>query len=256
MSTEVVRLPDGTEFPFWDDETKYAKTYHVSCRHSEASDDNPGTSRKPFRSIGRAGEVLQPGERVLVHEGVYREVVRPARGGEGPDRMIAYEAARGQEVVVKGSEVWKPEFQPSDGWQMRRGREARIWMADLPAEWFVGYNPFQATNVFGELMTFNQNWSTAEMHKLQLRRGMVFAEGKPVKQVFRFWELGEHEGAFWVEEPGLRIHLRLWEDADPNGVEFEVTTREQAFAPSVRRLGYIRVKGFTFEHVADGVPRD
>jgi len=254
MSTEVVRLPDGTEFPFWADKTKYATTYHVACEDPGASDDNPGTRRKPFRSIGRAAELLQPGERVVVHEGLYREVVRPARGGEGPDRMISYEAARGQEVVVKGSEVWKPEFRLSEGWQMRSGREARIWMADLPAEWFVGYNPFLATNVFGELMTFNQSWSTAEMHRLQLRRGMVFADGRPLKQVFRFWELAEHEGAFWVEDPGLRIHLRLWEDADPNGVAFEVTTREQAFAPAVRRLGYIRVRRFTFEHVADGIP--
>jgi len=254
MPNETVTLPDGTNFPFWDDRTKYAKTYDVACGNPAASDENPGTTEKPFKTMGRAAEVLQPGEKVVVHEGVYREVVRPARGGEGPEKMIAYEAAPGEDVVVKGSEVWKPEFRPSEGWQMRPGKDARIWMGNLPAEWFVGYNPFLATNVFGELMTFNQNWSTAEMQKLQLRRGMVFADGRPLKQRFRFWELAEQEGVFWVEDPGLRIHLRLWEDADPNGVELEVTTREQVFAPEVRRLGYIRVKGFRFEHVADGIP--
>jgi len=41
---------------------------------------------------------------VLVHEGVYRERVKPARGGTGPDAMICYEAAPGERVVIKGSE--------------------------------------------------------------------------------------------------------------------------------------------------------
>jgi hypothetical protein len=255
MSKETVTLPDGTSFPFWGDETRYTKTYHVACGHAQASDENPGTDDRPFKTISRAAEVLEPGEKVIVHEGVYRECVRPARGGEGPDRMIAYEAVPGETVVVKGSEVWEPELRPSEGWSRRRhAPDVQIWMADLPAEWFVGYNPFLANNVFGELMTFNQNWSRVEMQRLQLRRGMMFLDGRPLKQVFRPWELAEYEGAFWVEGPGLRIHLRLWEDADPNGMKFEVTTREQILAPLTRRLGYIRVKGFRFEHAADGVP--
>jgi hypothetical protein len=37
-------------------------------------------------------------------------------------------------------------------------------------------------------------------------------------------------------------------------LSFEVTVREQVFAPLVPRLGYIRVSGFTFEHAADGIP--
>jgi hypothetical protein len=169
--------------------------------------------------------------------------------------MIAYEAARGETVVVRGSEAWKPEFNPSAGWELGKlPAGAKVWMADLPREWFAGYNPFQATNVFNELMTFNQNWSTVEMRRFQLKRGMVFLRGRPLTQVFRITELGQHEGAFWVEEPGLRIHLRLGKDADPRRVSFEVTTREQVFAPELRRLGYIKVRGFTFEHAADGVP--
>ncbi len=254
MGEELVKLPDGTVFPFWEDETRYAKTYHVACRHARASDDNPGTAEKPFKTIAQAAELLRPGYKVIIHQGIYRECVTPARGGEGPDGMIAYEAPPGEDVVVKGSEVWKPAFRPSEGWKLRRGADAKIWMADLTAEWFVGYNPFLAVNVFGELMTFNKNWSVVEMHRLQLRRGMIFADGRPLNQVFRFWELGAHDGAFWVEEPGLRIHLRLREDADPDVVQFEVTTREQIFAPETRRLGYIRVKGFRFEHAADGLP--
>jgi hypothetical protein len=34
--------------------------------------------------------MAQPGMRVLVHAGVYREWVRPARGGSGPDATCGH----------------------------------------------------------------------------------------------------------------------------------------------------------------------
>jgi hypothetical protein len=83
---------------------------------------------------------------------------------------------------------------------------------------------------------------------------MIFAEKHPLKQVFRFSDLANNSGAFWVEDSGLRIHLRLWDDEDPNGIMFEVTTKEQVFATVQQCLGYIRVSGFHFEHAADGIP--
>ena len=52
-------LPDGRRFAFWDCETAFGKTYHVSQRHPKASDDNPGTEDKPFVTIGRAAEILE-----------------------------------------------------------------------------------------------------------------------------------------------------------------------------------------------------
>ncbi len=46
----------------------------------------------------------------------------------------------------------------------------------------------------------------------------------------------------------------MWDDRDPNGTEFEVTTREQVFAPTEQCLGFIRVSGFHFEYSSDGIP--
>ena len=60
-AVEKVVLPDGTAFPFWDDSTDYRATYHVACENPQASDANPGTREKPWRTIGRAAEMLQPG---------------------------------------------------------------------------------------------------------------------------------------------------------------------------------------------------
>jgi hypothetical protein len=255
MNAPAVTMPDGTPFDFWDDITEYTQIYHVACEHPNASDDGPGIEEQPFATIGRAARELKPGQKVIVHQGVYRECVRPACGGEGPDRMIAYEAAPGEEVIVRGSQLWAPEFKPSEDWSFRRlPTGAKIWMGGLPADWFMGYNPFMTLNFSSEYTTFTRDWSTEEIQCFMLRRGMVFADGRPLKQVFRANELASTDGAFWVEDPGLRIHLRLWGDADPDESAFEVTTKEQVFAPAQPFLGYIRVSGFHFQHAADGIP--
>ena len=153
MPDPSVIMPDGTPFEFWDDTTEYTRAYHIACEHPEASDDGPGTEERPFATIGRAAQVLQPGEKAVVHGGVYRECVRPARGGDGPNRMIAYEAASGEDVYVRGSRVWAPKFAPSEGWPLRGlAASVTVWMADMPETWFVGYNPFLARNVSSEFI--------------------------------------------------------------------------------------------------------
>ena len=244
MDRSAVIMPDGTAFKFWDDITEYKHVYHVACEHPNASDDGQGTEDHPFATIGRAALVLKPGEKVIVHGGLYRECVRPARGGAGPDRMIAYEAAPGEEVIVRGSELWSPEFKSSEGWNFRSmSKGAKVWMGELPKEWFMGYNPFMTRNFSSEYTTFTRDWSTEEIHLFMLRRGMIFADGRPLKQVFFPRELANDDGVFWVEEPGLRIHLRLWGDADPNGINFEVTAREQVFAPSPQRAMVSAARG-------------
>jgi hypothetical protein len=87
-----------------------------------------------------------------------------------------------------------------------------------------------------------------------LRRGMVFVDGQPLKQVYHVRDLASAAGTFWAEEGGLRLHFRVPDDADPNGRKLEVTVREQCFAPRELGLGYIRVSGLAFEHAADGPP--
>jgi len=255
MSEQQMKLPDGTPFDFWDDETDYTKVYHVACEHPEASDENSGTEDQPFATINRAAAILLPGEKVIVHEGVYRECVCPARGGEGPDQMIAYETAPGETVCIRGSEPWAPEVRPSSGWNLGSPENgAKVWMADLPAELFVGYNPFLARNTSAELWTFTREWKHEEVETFLMRCGSVFVNGKPLKQVFRVATLATTDGAFWVEDPGLRVHFRLPGDADPQDAEFEVSAREQVFAPAERHLGYIRVTGFRLEHSGDAIP--
>lgn len=250
-------LPSGDRFQFWDDATTYHRVYHVAQGNPTASDRNPGTEDSPFATISAAAAVLQGGEKVIVHKGIYREFVCPPRGGQGADRMIAYEAAAGDRVVVRGSDVWKPVARPSSGYRIAApANGAKIWMADLPEASFRAYNPFLARNVYDCLPVFGDTNNPVFMRRALLRRGAIFVDGIPLRQVFSVRELTTADGAFWVEEPGLRVHFRLAGDAepDPDRLTFEVTAREQVFAPREMGVGYIRVSGFVFEHAADGLP--
>ena len=251
-------LPDGRMFEFWEVEPKYEREIHVNNRHPDASDDNDGTIDRPLRTINAAAQIATPGTRVLIHGGVYRETVHPAMGGTGPDRMISYEAYQGEEVIIKAS-VEVKEFKPSVGWRFWRGfrrepdsADLKIWEIELDPEDFKGYNPFCAVNVLHDRLYLE--YDKTDMTPYLNRRGMVFVDGKPMKQVPLPYMLGESDNTYWVEANGQKVHIRLPGDADPHNHVIEVTNREQCFAPKVPFLAYIKVKGLTLAHAATGAP--
>lgn len=251
-----VLLPDGREFVSWEKSLQFTKTYYVDNRNPKASDSNPGTKELPFLTINKAAQVLEPGERVVIMSGIYRERVAPARGGTGPDKMISYEAAPGATVVVKGSRVVKAGWEPSTGFAPRHFGEgttrAKIYQLDLTGLPFEGYNPFGMVNVMMDRVYLNPKREEWGPHLM--RRGMVFVDGRKLEQVGLYGELSERDGTFWSEHNGMTLHVRLPGDAHPAEHEVELVIQEQVFAPRQRELGYIRVKGITFEHAANGFP--
>jgi alpha-N-arabinofuranosidase len=80
------------------------REYHVSTQGNDAGD---GTASHPLRTISAAVQLAQSGDVILVREGVYRERVDPLRGGQSDQERIVYQAAPGEKVVIKGSEVVK-----------------------------------------------------------------------------------------------------------------------------------------------------
>jgi hypothetical protein len=137
-----VFLPDGGEFKTWEGTPRFTRAYYVDGKNPGASDSNPGTLEKPFSTISRAAQVLQSGERVVIASGIYRERIIPARGGNGPDQMISYEASPGALVVVKGSQVFEEKWTRAGD-----GLPAQVWKARLNEKYFSGYNPFNIDNV-------------------------------------------------------------------------------------------------------------
>ncbi len=285
-------LPDGSEFVFWEQPLKFSKTYYVDGTSSQADDNGPGDQARPFRTIGKAAEVLQPGERVVIAAGVYRECVRPARGGTGPTQMISYEAAPGAKVYIRGSEALK------DGWERMttqykpRGAdvaspEVTIWRHNLDGALFPDlYNPFALPSIMRAWGWLDP--TIADMGSYLRRRGLVFVDGKPLEPMEQLTELAmpqlppmpdftvpaksmfgmpprrrggpvmQEIGAtpnarFWTETSGRAIYIRL-ESGTPADHLIEVTTRENAFIPAKSGAGYIRLKGLTFQHAANAYP--
>ncbi len=251
-----VLLPDGKEFISWERPLTFTKTCYVDNRSTKASDSNPGTKELPFLTINKAAQMLQPGERVVVNTGIYRERVVPARGGTGPETMISYEAAPGANVVVKGSRLVKSGWEPSRGFSMHHfgaGKsEGKIYQLDIRNLDYEGYNPFGMASIMQDRHYLYPTREELDRHLA--RRGLVFVDGKRLEQVPLYHFLAQKEGAYWVEDNGLTLHVRLPGDADPAEHEVELAIQEQIFAPRQRELGYIRVKSITFEQGADGLP--
>lgn len=250
-------LPDGRMFEFWEAEPVFEREIHVDNQNPVASDENDGTIERPLKTINAAAQIATPGTRVLIHRGIYRETVQPAMGGLGPDKMISYEAYQGEEVIIKAS-VEVMDFKPSVGWRVARGFGGRtpdglrIWEIELNPEDLKGYNPFCAVNILHDRLFIE--YDKTDMTPYLNRRGMVFVDGKPMKQVPLYYMLAEHENSYWVEANGQKVHIRLAGDDDPRNHTIELTNREQCFAPKVPFLSYIRVKGLTLAHTATGAP--
>ncbi len=107
-----------------------AAEYHVS---PTGEDSNDGSSGAMFKTISKAAEIAQPGDVITVHAGIYRERINPPRGGSSDALRITYQAAPGEQVILKGSEA-------VTGWQYVQGD---TWMATLPNSYFGGFHPYR-----------------------------------------------------------------------------------------------------------------
>ena len=287
------RLPDGSEFPRWEQPLAFSKTYYVDNGSPSADDNGPGDKARPFRTIGKAAELLQPGERVVIAAGIYRECVRPPRGGTGPNRMISYEAAPGAKVCIRGSEILK------DGWRQegissafpRPGvpapPEVTVWRYDLSGAMFPdAYNPFALPSIMGAWGWLDG--ATTDIGPYLRRRGLAFVDGKPLEPMEQLRELamrdlpplpdfthppaaqngmparrrggpvmqeigGAPTARFWADHSGTAIYVRL-PSGSPADYQIEVTTRQHAFIPVQCGTSFIRVKGLTFQHVGNAYP--
>ncbi|MBR3741272.1 MAG: right-handed parallel beta-helix repeat-containing protein [Clostridia bacterium] len=250
-------LPDGNAFAFWEKETPPLETLFVDGQNPLASDDNDGSAAHPFKTIQRAADLAKPGDLVRVHAGLYREAVHPRRGGEGPERMIRYEAFGDGPVIIRASEEVR-DFAPSTGWRLggfgpqEDQPNVRIWTHRLDPDMFRGYNPFCAVNILHDRLFIE--YDKTDMTPYLNRRGCVFCDGKPLKQVALYRNMGEEDNTYWVEHNGQTIHFRLTRDEDPKEHLIEITVREQCFAPEEPFVSYIKVKGFVCEHAATGAP--
>lgn len=211
--------------------TASPRTWVVAQADPAASDDGPGDAGHPFRSIAPAAAAAQPGDTVLVHTGIYRERVSPARGGTA-GHPIVYAAAPGESVVVTGADLWTPawEIDPVDA-------SIRDALLDLPAT--GSRNPFRTPSLTLPGRTL----------------GQVFVDDQPLAETSDRDQMRRLPGAWWFDPATSRLHLHLTpRAAAAPAPRVEITTRDRLFAPHTRGLGFITVRGFTFTRAANQFP--
>lgn len=230
-------------------------TYHVSVGGSDAS---PGTESAPMRTISRAAELAQAGDTVIVHAGVYREWVRPPRGGLSATRRITYRAAQGEHVLITGSE-------PVTQWEHVEGG---VWSSRVPAELFGDFNPF-AVAIEGD-------WVVRPSMLGDLRRhlGAVYLNGRSLREADSREDVGRGQPRATILDDWTGTELEVedpqWEalcwfarvdddattlwvdfkDTDPRRAEVEINVRPAVFRPEALHIDWITVSGFELANAA------
>ena len=96
----------------------WAAAYYVDGSKRGASDGNQGTEARPWKTIGRGVQSLQPGDILLIKAGTYRETVNLTKSGTeaNPIRIRAYPGDEGKVIINAAEPVanWRKCAGPGD----------------------------------------------------------------------------------------------------------------------------------------------
>jgi alpha-N-arabinofuranosidase len=145
-----------------------------------------------------------------------------------------YQAASGEKVVIKGSEVIKNWVNVQDD----------VWKVTLPNSFFGSFNPYSDL--------IHGDWFNPKGR--ELHTGAVYLNGdwlteaakrdevlKPTGAVPRwFGQVNQETTTIWARFPG----------GDPNEQQAEINVRRTVFYPEDPGVNYITVRGFIMRHAA------
>lgn len=221
----------------------------------DGTDRGTGTVSEPLRTISAAAAIAQPGDVVIVHEGIYREWVKPAHAGLSDQRRIIYQAAEGERVVISGSEIltdWERIYQ--------------AWRARVPNTRFGAFNPY--------LETIEGDWLVRpDSAEAPLHLGEVYLNGEALFEVRTLDEvirprMREELVDDWTQVPQSGTEVlcpKVWHavvddefttiyanfgDIDPNQELVEFNVRRSVFYPAEHHIDFITVRGFELCHAA------
>jgi len=76
---------------------------------TNGSDNNPGTESRPFRTIQKSTDIVNPGDSVYVKQGIYNERVNITRSGS-VNSIITFKPYSGHIVTIDGSNISLPIY--------------------------------------------------------------------------------------------------------------------------------------------------
>lgn len=145
-----------------------AKNIYVSAMIG--SDDNPGSSVLPYKTIGKAMGLIKAGDTCFILEGTYREEVQGLFLRGKSDSPIVIQAYPGHEVIIDGTIDIKSEWEVYSGNIYKTTLDTIIWQL------FVGEDMMTSARwpnleVFSENTWNRKSWS--KMHPNSTLGGMV-----------------------------------------------------------------------------------
>ena len=218
----------------------FSEEYHVA---KTGNDENSGSASSPFLSIQKAANLAQPGDVITVHKGVYREWIKPPRGGSSESERIVYRAAEGEKAEIKGSEI-------ISGWKPFSGT---VWKAVVPNSMFGDYNPYKDL-VRGDW--FNDKGRTHHTGEVYLN-GKSLWEMEILEKVLHPKAVEDNfdsEGSTYTwfcesDEQNTYIYANFHQ-FNPNKELVEINVRKACFYPEKNNVDYITVHGFFMSQAA------
>lgn len=220
--------------------------YHVSKLGSLHAS---GTEKDPFLMVQQAADVMTAGDCVIVHEGVYREWVRPQNGGISEEKRITYMAAPGEHVEITGAEVITDWVHIEDA----------VYKTEISNALFGNYNPYNTRNygdwwcgpfdyevhtgdVYLDGISAYEAASKEDVFHPVMRREYVFDPGckgealpQPKQTLYQwFAEVSDETTTIYVN----------FNDKKPESTEVKINVRPCVFYPEKVGLDYITVRGF------------
>lgn len=220
--------------------TLFAKEFHVA---KTGNNSNPGTKEKPFFTIQAAADVAQPGDIITVHEGVYREWVKPPRGGNSDSERIIYQAAEGEKVEIKGSEI-------ITGWEKLTGT---VWRISIPNSFFGDYNPYKDLihgdwfNPLGRVHHTGEVYlNEKSLWEMALLEDVLF----PKPKTDRFDPESSTYTWFCESDVENTYIYANFHGGNPNEETVEINVRKSCFYPEKTGINFITIRGFRMSQAA------
>ena len=210
-------------------------TYYIGQSAPGASDQNPGTEKAPFKSIGAAMKLVKPGDTVLVGRGDYREeVVWQGDDWKNPQARATLAAAPGARPIITGSDVVSAAWTKAEVKLNAPGEtaEAIYW---CPWEHY-------SQMVFVDEQPLQQIGLQGSPARAKSTNGFQFKkqwEGKSVADM--------RPGSFFMDGEAKRLYVWLADGSDPARHVIEASVRATGFSAH----GTWTLRGLDIRHFQD-----
>ena len=226
------------------------KTIVVSI---DGADSGKGTEKAPFKTIGHASKLAEPGDTILVKKGIYRERVAPPKSGI-PGRPITYKGEELGTVFIRGSDQWSPTWKNQGGSVYSSIPNKNLFNSD--DVYVDSANPFEvplASTPYNRQGEPEFERTGVGNKELSYNCGQVIVNGKPWSQKPFLKEITEESGSWHYNKSNGLISINFG-DLDPSNQIVEISTRRRIFAPHLIGIGHIIVEGFVMEHCGNQYP--